>query len=238
MDDSVVRRMTTLGWRTAGAAADLAESVPIAGGMVRSARARTHDVIDASVAGALGLTRATLTMIVREVLDVLATDVDLTALVVDNVDIDAIVASVDLDRAIERVDLDKAVARVDLDAAVGRVDLDRVVDGVDLDRAVARVDLMGAIGRVDLDQVVAGVDLDAAVERVDVEAIIRRVDLIGLANEIIDGVDLTSIIRDASTSVTADVMTDVRSSGERADDAVADIIGRVLGRRPAAGSDG
>ena len=55
-----------------------------------------------------------------------------------------------------------------------------------------------------------------------------------LAEEIIDGVDLPDIIREASTSVTADVMTDVRSTSERADDAVANAVNRFLRRRGAA----
>jgi len=64
-----------------------------------------------------------------------------------------------------------------------------------------------------------------------IEAVIARIDLVGLANEVIDGVDLPAIIRASSTSITADVMTDVRTQGERADDAVSGFVDRVLGRR-------
>ncbi len=64
-----------------------------------------------------------------------------------------------------------------------------------------------------------------------IDAVIARIDLIGLANEIIDGVDLPAIIRESTSSVTADVMTDVRSQGERADAAVSGFVDRVLGRR-------
>lgn len=64
-----------------------------------------------------------------------------------------------------------------------------------------------------------------------IEAVIARIDLVGLANEVIDGVDLPAIIRESTTSVTAEVMTDVRTQGERADDAVSGFVDRVLGRR-------
>jgi hypothetical protein len=47
---------------------------------------------------------------------------------------------------------------------------------------------------------------------------------------VIDGVDLPTIIRQSTTSVTAEVMTDVRSQGERADDLVTGIVDRMLGR--------
>jgi hypothetical protein len=64
-----------------------------------------------------------------------------------------------------------------------------------------------------------------------IEAVIARIDLIGLANEVIDGVNLPAIIRESTSSVTAEVMTDVRTQGERADDAVSGFVDRVLGRR-------
>ena len=64
-----------------------------------------------------------------------------------------------------------------------------------------------------------------------VDAVIARIDLIALADQVIDGVDLPAIIRASTTTVTADVMTDVRSQGERADDAVAGFVDRMLGRR-------
>jgi hypothetical protein len=74
------------------------------------------------------------------------------------------------------------------------------------------------------------VDVDGIVRGVDIDAIIARIDMIGLANIVIDGVDLPSIIRESTTSVTADVMDDVRGQGERADDLVSGIFDRMLGR--------
>jgi hypothetical protein len=74
------------------------------------------------------------------------------------------------------------------------------------------------------------VDVDAIAAEIDIDAIIARIDLIGLANEIIDGVDLPRIIRESTNSVTAEVMTDVRTSGQRADDAVSGFVDRMLGR--------
>jgi hypothetical protein len=91
-----------------------------------------------------------------------------------------------------------------------------------VDAVLAELDLTTLVReRVDIDAVVAGIDIDA---------IIARIDLIGLADTVIDGVDLPRIIRDSTTSVTADVMTDVRSQGERADDVVAGLVDRMLGR--------
>jgi hypothetical protein len=74
------------------------------------------------------------------------------------------------------------------------------------------------------------VDVNAVAAEFDIDAIVDRIDLIGLANKVIDGVDLPAIIRESTNSVTAEVMTDVRTQGERADDMVAGIVDRVLGR--------
>jgi uncharacterized RDD family membrane protein YckC len=69
------------------------------------------------------------------------------------------------------------------------------------------------------------VDVDAIAADIDIDAIVARIDLVNLANEVIDGVDLPAIIRESTSSVTADVMTDVRTQGERADDFVAGFGG-------------
>ncbi|GAB10408.1 hypothetical protein GOARA_056_01560 [Gordonia araii NBRC 100433] len=120
-----------------------------------------------------------------------------------------------------------------MDAVVRRVDLNRALAGVDIEELLARIDLDALVARLDIDAIVDRIDLDRAVGRMDLDRVVHSIDLVALANEVIDGVDLPEIIRAASTSVTADVMTDVRSSGERADDAVANAIGRLLRRKAA-----
>ncbi|TGD89302.1 hypothetical protein BayCH28_08115 [Mycolicibacterium sp. CH28] len=76
------------------------------------------------------------------------------------------------------------------------------------------------------------VDIDAIVADVDIDAIIARIDLIGLAQAVIDGVDLPAIIRESTGTVTAEVITDVRTQTARADDIVAGFVDRMLGRQP------
>lgn len=73
--------------------------------------------------------------------------------------------------------------------------------------------------------------VELALDGIDIDKLVReQVDLIGLANEVIDGVDLSAIIRDSTGTVTAEVMADVRTQGERADDYVAGIVDRMLRR--------
>jgi hypothetical protein len=75
--------------------------------------------------------------------------------------------------------------------------------------------------------------VDMVLDELDLNELVRqRVDLVGLANEVVDGIDLPAIIRKSTDSVTAEVMTDVRSQGERADDMVSGFVDRLLGRGP------
>ena len=186
-----------------------------------------------------GADREELTRQVEALLDVWAPAIvamvverlDLTRLVEENVDLDAIVATVDLDAAVALVDLDAAVARVDLDAAVRRVDLDAAVALVDLDAAVERVDVAAVVRRVDLDAIVATVDLDAAVARVDLDAVIDRIDVIGIVEEVLDVIDLPAIIRDSTGSMASETVRGARMTSISADDAISRAVDRALFRR-------
>jgi len=101
---------------------------------------------------------------------------------------------------------------------------------VDLDAIVGRVDVGKVIDKVDIDAVVSTVDLDAVVERLDMDAIIARINVIGIAQDVIDEIDLPQIIRDSTGSLGADAVQGVRSQSMQADDAVAGFVGRLLGR--------
>ena len=73
--------------------------------------------------------------------------------------------------------------------------------------------------------------VELVLDELDLNQLVReRVDLIGLANEVIDGIDLQSVIRESTDTMTAEVMTDVRTQGERADDAVSGFVDRLFGR--------
>ena len=190
--------------------------------------------------------------VVEAVLDV----VDLTDIVVDHVDLDAVVSTVDLDRAVSRVDIDAIVSRVDIDAIVSRVDVDAIVerldiDGivarVDLDRAVSGVDIDAIVGRVDIDAIAARIDLDAILDRVDVnavaqrldlDAVVGRLDLIGLAEYVVEEIDLPGIIQSSSGAMASEGMREVRWQGVGADERVAHVVDRMLRRRPRAPGPG
>ncbi len=160
------------------------------------------------------MTDQVLRVVIRKVVTAALLEVDITAVVRDHVDLDAIAEGIDVERIIDRVDVEKIVGKVD-------------IDGI-----AARLELAPILARVDVDAVVQRVDVDAVVQRVDVDAVIRRVDLVGLADTVIDGVDLPAIIRESTGTMSTEAVNGVRSQGMRADDAVAGFVGRVLRRHP------
>ena len=103
--------------------------------------------------------------------------------------------------------------RVDIDAIAQRIDLDAIADRIDLDRIVARIDI---------DAIVAGVDLNAIVDRLNV---------VGLAEEVINEIDLPEIIRDSTGSMASQVVRDARIQSIDADEAVSRLVDRLLRRR-------
>jgi hypothetical protein len=121
---------------------------------------------------------------------------------------------------------------VDALSAQGEPVITHVIDPVRTLVTTIAVEMVEQIlAELDLTTLVReNVDVNAIAAEFDIDAIVDRIDLIGLANKVIDGVDLPAIIRESTNSVTAEVMTDVRTQGERADDLVAGIVDRVLGR--------
>jgi len=170
--------------------------------------------------------------------------------IVDRIDVDAIVARVDLGAIVDRVDLDGIVARVDLDAAVARVDIGAIVDRIDLDAVAARIDIEAIAARLDLDRLAAGLDVTAVVDRVDLDAVaaridadrvvarvdldavVARLDLVGIAQSVIDAIDLPEIVRESTGALSSDAVRAVRTESRRADDRVAGLFDRLLRRNP------
>jgi predicted RNA-binding Zn ribbon-like protein len=84
--------------------------------------------------------------------------------------------AIDIDALIDRVDVDKLVSRVDVDAVVSRVDVEKLIERVDVEKIIDRVDIKAMIERV---------DIDALVEQTEIGTIIAH-STSGVASEILD----------------------------------------------------
>ena len=120
---------------------------------------------------------------------------------------------------------------IDLDEVVARVDVDRVVDRVDPDQVAARLDVDAVVARVDVDAIAARIDLDAITSRLDLDAIVARVDLPGLTEQVIDEVDLGEIIRESSSTMASETVDALRVQGMRVDGLVSRMVDRILLRQ-------
>jgi hypothetical protein len=92
--------------------------------------------------------------------------------------------------------------------------------------------LEAVLSRVDLTEVITKhVDLGAVMASIDLEDVASHLDLVWMANYIIEGVDLPTIIRSSSASVTSDAIQGLRVHGVHADDVVSRAVDRLIPRR-------
>ncbi|NKT44354.1 hypothetical protein [Prescottella equi] len=218
----------------AGTTLDLARRVPgVDAGLalLESRGAETLRAADAVV-------DRVLREVVRRVVAAALAEVDITAVVREHVDLDAIAEGIDIERIVDRVDIERIVDRVDVDAIAARVDIAPILDRVDVDDVAARVDIERIVDRVDVNAIAAKVDVDRIAASVDIDAVIGRVDLVGLSNEVIEGVDLPRIIRESTSTMSTEAVRGARSQGMAADDAVAGFVGRLFGREEREGRAG
>ena len=105
--------------------------------------------------------------------------------------VDAVVDRLDLtDLVLERVDLRAVISSIDLDEIVGRVDMTAIIDGLDIDAVAARVDVQKIVDRLDLVAIADGV-----IEELDLAAIIRG-STETMAAETVDGIRVQGLRAD------------------------------------------
>jgi len=101
------------------------------------------------------------------------------------------------------------------------------------DRVKALIPILvnAVLDQIDLTElVITRVDLDRVVLHVDVDAVAARLDLIGLAEYVVDGIDLPKIVRDSTGSVASEGVRGVRMQSVEADEALAHFVDRILRR--------
>ena len=173
---------------------------------------------------------AALRLTIRIVVDAALRELDLNQIVREHVDIDGLAAGIDLDAIIDRVDIDAIAAGIDLDRIVDRLDIARVLNRVDIDQVAGRIDIDAITARVDLNAIATRIDIDPLIARANIDAVIAKVNLIALATEIIDGIDLPTILRQSTGALSSDAVQGVRAQSRTADDALAAFVSRLFGK--------
>ena len=114
-----------------------------------------------------------------------------------------------------------AIAAAIVPAVVERIDVNALIDEVDVEALVARVPVDEIVARIDLNRVLATVDVDELVGRVDIAAVAR---------EALEGIDIGEIVQESTAGIATDTMEAVRVQAMTADDLLARIVDRLLGR--------
>ena len=91
--------------------------------------------------------------------------------------IDLVVESLNVNALLARIDLNALLARVDLNQELGRVDLNQVLSQVDLNELMARVDMNEIVGRIDIEALVKNTDLGALLASSSSTIVTEAVDL-------------------------------------------------------------
>jgi hypothetical protein len=115
-----------------------------------------------------------------------------------------------------------AAARRGHEARLGG-DIDQVIDALIpavVERVLRQIDLTAVVKR--------HVDLDALVADVDMDAVIKRLDLVGLAEQVLDAIDLPEIIRESTGTMASETVREIRLRTIGADEAVARIADKIL----------
>jgi uncharacterized RDD family membrane protein YckC len=96
---------------------------------------------------------------------------------------------------IDQIDVNEVVARIGIDELIDRVDIERVLDRVDPERLLDRVDVNRLLERVDPDVVLERVDVNRLVARTEIGEIIAR-STTGVFTQLIDVARTQIIVAD------------------------------------------
>jgi hypothetical protein len=97
-----------------------------------------------------------------------------TELVVESLDVNALLDRTDLNRLLDQVDVNRVLDRVDVDRLLAQIAVNRMLDTVDVEKLVERVDMQALLNRVDVNEVADRIDVAALLEKTELSAIVAR----------------------------------------------------------------
>jgi uncharacterized RDD family membrane protein YckC len=99
--------------------------------------------------------------------------------------VNIVLEAIDIDAIVSKVDVDALIQKVDVDAIVSRVDVGKIIERVDVDAIVQKVDVDAIIKRVDINAIVSELDIDSLVEKTELGSIIAK-STTGIFTEVLD----------------------------------------------------
>ncbi|HUO49633.1 MAG TPA: RDD family protein, partial [Acidimicrobiales bacterium] len=99
--------------------------------------------------------------------------------------VNLVLEAIDVDAIVSKVDVDALIQRVDVDAIVSKVDVGKIIERVDVDAIVQRVDVDAIVRRVDVNAIISELDIDSLVEKTELGSIIAK-STTGIFTEVLD----------------------------------------------------
>lgn len=103
----------------------------------------------------------------------------------------------------------------------------------DRNRALVTAAVGAVLDLIDLNSILAKIDVNAIAARLDVAAMLDRLDLDALAQQLIEDVDLPSIIRNSTGTMASEGVLTMRMQGFAADERVGRVVDKLMLRRGA-----
>jgi len=81
---------------------------------------------------------------------------------------------------VDSLDVNALLGQVDVNALLGQVEVNKLLDRVDVDRIISRVDMDALLNRVDMDALLGRVNVNAIADRLDISALLDKTELSAL----------------------------------------------------------
>jgi uncharacterized RDD family membrane protein YckC len=149
--------------------------------------------------------------------------------------IDLVVQAIDISALLDQVDLNAQLARVDVNAPLDQLDLNALLRQVDLNAQLARVDVNAPLDQLDLNALLRQVDLNTLLDQVDLNAVLDRVDMNDVVaidmERLVEQTDLGAIIARSTGGIATEALDSVRSGAVGLDQRVDHWVTRLLRRK-------
>jgi hypothetical protein len=152
--------------------------------------------------------------------------VDLNALL-ERVDVNAPLKQMDLNALLKQVDLNEPLRQVDLNALLARVDVNAPLKQMDVNAPLKQVDLNALLKQVDLNELLEQVDVNAVLDRVDINDVVARIDM----ERLVEQTDLGAIIARSTGGIATEALDTVRSGAVGLDRRIDRWVTRLLRRK-------
>ena len=164
--------------------------------------------------------------VAERVIDLVVQAIDINALL-QLVDLNALLARVDVNVPLKQMDLNALLKQVDLNEPLRQIDLNALLARVDVNAPLKQMDVNAPLKQIDLDELLKQVDVNAVLDRVDINDVVARIDM----ERLVEQTDLGAIIARSTGGIATEALDTVRSGAVGLDRRIDGWVTRLLRRK-------